>query len=87
MSNNGNHIKTTKETHKKEPGKIKKNRSGDHFIAENAAPPDAQASGVYPALRLARAYVPWQKYGPLFSPSEGLEKGTIFPELYSHYPY
>jgi len=38
-------------------------------------------------LRLARAYIPWQKYGPTYSPREALERGTLFPDLYSPYPY
>ena len=49
--------------------------------------PDYQAAGFYPTYRLARAYVVRQKYGPLFSPAEALEKGTIFPDLYSPYPF
>ncbi|WP_034634492.1 spore coat associated protein CotJA [Desulfofundulus thermocisternus] len=44
-------------------------------------------SGFYPPLRLARAYVPPQRYGRTYSPAEALEKGTLFPELYSPYPY
>jgi hypothetical protein len=35
--------------------------------------------------RLARAYVPFQKYGKRFRPEEGLSKGTVFPELYMPY--
>lgn len=46
-----------------------------------------QAAGVYPPVRLAQAYVIWQQYGQIFSPAEALEKGTLFPELYSPYPY
>lgn len=38
-------------------------------------------------LRIATAFVPIQIYGPLYSPEEGWRKGTIFPELYSPYPY
>ncbi|HBV98726.1 MAG TPA: hypothetical protein DEF36_17050 [Desulfotomaculum sp.] len=38
-------------------------------------------------LKLARAYIPWQRYGPTYSPREALERGTLFPELYSPYPY
>lgn len=38
-------------------------------------------------LRLARAYIPWQRYGKTYSPREALERGTLFPELYSPYPY
>ena len=34
-------------------------------------------------VRLAAAYVPYQKLCTLFSPIEGLKRGTIFPELYS----
>jgi hypothetical protein len=48
---------------------------------------DLQAEGVYPPARLAQAYVIWQKYGRTFTPAEALEKGTIFPDLYSPYPY
>ena len=35
-----------------------------------------------PYFRLAHAYVPWQFMRTVFSPAEGLAKGTIFPELY-----
>ncbi len=35
--------------------------------------------------RLARAYVPFQVYDRTYSPAEGLQKGTIFPELYMPY--
>ncbi|NLC77056.1 MAG: spore coat associated protein CotJA [Clostridia bacterium] len=41
-----------------------------------------------PQMRLARAYVPWQRYGRTFSPREALMKGTLFPDLYFPYrPY
>jgi hypothetical protein len=36
-------------------------------------------------VRLAAAYVPYQKLCTLFSPIEALRKGTAFPELYSPY--
>lgn len=36
-------------------------------------------------VRLAVAYVPYQKMCTLFSPLEALRKGTVFPELYSPY--
>jgi hypothetical protein len=36
-------------------------------------------------MRLARAYIPFQRYGRLWSPAEGLARGTIFPDLYSPY--
>jgi hypothetical protein len=39
-----------------------------------------------PNIQLARAYVPDQPYVGLFPPSEGLRKGTIFPNLYIPYP-
>ena len=35
--------------------------------------------------RLARAFFQEQKYHRRFSPMEGLENGTIFPELYCSY--
>jgi len=34
---------------------------------------------------LAAAYIPYQKMGELFPFTEGLIKGTIFPELYRPY--
>lgn len=34
---------------------------------------------------LARAYVPVQVYSMIWSPAEGLQRGTIFPELYRPY--
>ncbi|WP_051542047.1 spore coat associated protein CotJA [Clostridium lundense] len=36
-------------------------------------------------VRLAAAYVPYQKLCTLFSPLEALRRGTVFPELYSPY--
>ncbi|GAW93104.1 spore coat associated protein CotJA [Calderihabitans maritimus] len=40
-----------------------------------------------PGIKLAEAYVPWQKYTKTFSPGEALQKGTLFPELYRPYEY
>lgn len=36
-------------------------------------------------VRLAMAYVPFQKMCTLFPPMEALKKGTAFPELFSPY--
>jgi Spore coat associated protein JA (CotJA) len=36
-------------------------------------------------VKLAAAYVPFQKFCSTSSPVEGLKRGTIFPELYSPY--
>ena len=36
-------------------------------------------------VRLAAAYVPYQKLCTLFSPIEALKRGTAFPELFSPY--
>jgi hypothetical protein len=36
-------------------------------------------------VRLAAAYVPYQKLCTLFTPIEALKLGTAFPELYSPY--
>jgi len=36
-------------------------------------------------IKLARAYVPFQKLCDTYSPVEALVKGTIFPELFSPY--
>lgn len=39
-----------------------------------------------PNMRLARAYIPFQVYTKSFPPREALERGTMFPELYSPWP-
>lgn len=38
-----------------------------------------------PQMELARAYVPFQMFNQVFSPQEGLRRGTIFPELVRPY--
>lgn len=38
-----------------------------------------------PQYQLARAYVPFQAYVERWPPIVGLERGTIFPELYRPY--
>ena len=43
-----------------------------------------QETAIY-NVRLARAYVPFQKMCTVFNPLEALSKGTMFPELYSPY--
>lgn len=35
--------------------------------------------------KLAQAYIPWQTFGKCFSPSEALDRGTLFPDLYQPY--
>ncbi|MDI3540960.1 hypothetical protein H0A61_02089 [Koleobacter methoxysyntrophicus] len=45
---------------------------------------DAKAQHYY-GRQLARAYVPFQTYTERYTPLEGLDRGTIFPELY--FPY
>ncbi|MCF6462295.1 spore coat associated protein CotJA [Clostridium sp. Cult1] len=35
--------------------------------------------------QLARAYIPFQIMNQVFSASEALKKGTLFPELYMPY--
>jgi len=40
-----------------------------------------------PGMELARAYVPIQRLGQLYTPAQALETGTLFPELYRPYPY
>lgn len=41
----------------------------------------------FPELELAQAYIPYQRYGPTYTPAEALEKGTLFPDLYRPYDY
>ena len=62
---------------------IKEEQAAPEAAAESAG--DIQANWFYPPVRLAQAYVIWQRYGLTFSPAEALEKGTLFPELYSPY--
>ena len=38
-----------------------------------------------PMPKLETIYVKMQDFGELFAPMEGLEKGTIFPDLYMPY--
>ena len=47
----------------------------------NCIPQETEIKGV----RLAMAYVPWQKFCTTFSPIEALKRGTAFLELYSPY--
>lgn len=51
-------------------------------LAEN---PETEVSAGLPMGELARAYVIPQCYSKVFSPAEGLRKGTIFPELMRPY--
>ena len=37
------------------------------------------------SMNLAQMYIPIQTISSIYPPSEGLEKGTIFPELYMPY--
>lgn len=41
----------------------------------------------YPSrdFELAQAYIPFQNYGPRYSPREALTRGTIFIDLYRPY--
>ncbi|MFW5991948.1 MAG: spore coat associated protein CotJA [Halanaerobiaceae bacterium] len=36
-------------------------------------------------VRLAHAYVPFQRYENHYQPAEALNRGTLFPELYMPY--
>ena len=48
-----------------------------------------EESYAYPVLpahvMLAHAYVPYQQFKTIYSPEEGLRKGTVFPELTNLY--
>lgn len=41
----------------------------------------------YTGMELARAYIPIQRFGPVYDLATALDKGTLFPELYRPYPY
>ena len=38
-----------------------------------------------PRKKLARAYIPEQRYDKSYTPPVALERGTMFPELYDPY--
>ncbi|NLG87100.1 MAG: spore coat associated protein CotJA [Firmicutes bacterium] len=49
---------------------------------------DPQVQQIIPQqLRLARAYIPIQMFTTRLEPTEGLRRGTIFPELYMPYQH
>jgi len=48
-------------------------------------PPCVPYENVITNVKLARAYVPFQKLCTLYPPDIALQKGTVFPELYSPY--
>lgn len=49
--------------------------------------PHLNPPGYHPEMKLAQAYVLWQKYNTTLNPAEALSKGTLFPELYQPYHY
>lgn len=51
----------------------------------NYHPISGPGIGRPPKMHLARAYVPWQRFGRTYSPREALMRGTLFPELF--WPY
>lgn len=38
------------------------------------------------SMELAKAYIPYQQYVNSYPPMEALDRGTMFPELFSPYP-
>lgn len=56
-----------------------------HHMNEQCMPECIPQEEVIQNVRLAEAYVPWQKMCSIFSPIESLKRGTVFPELYSPY--
>jgi len=57
------------------------------LVAQSQNTETAQANTLYYQQHcLAMAFVIWQRYGRTFTAAEGLQKGTLFPELYRPYP-
>jgi len=56
-------------------------KAGKYSPMNNCIPQETEIKNV----RLAAAYVPYQKLCTLFTPLEALKRGTAFPELYSPY--
>lgn len=52
-------------------------------IRKNCRHDSAQSCGGDPlyGMPLAMGYVPWQEWGKIYDPEEGLANGTIFPGL------
>jgi hypothetical protein len=46
---------------------------------------DIKTQSLFSDLRLAEAYIPFQRYGQIFDPMAALMNGTLFPELYRPY--
>lgn len=68
------------------------NKSSSPQKVQSTAQNPSHAPGYYPGtpysgMELARAYVPIQRLGKLYTPAQALETGTLFPELYRPYPY
>jgi hypothetical protein len=53
-------------------------------LSSHSKPCVPQETALY-NVKLARAYVPYQKFCTIYMPVESLLKGTIFPELYEPY--
>lgn len=53
-----------------------------HGGSLNQAIPNAGANQGMQPMALAMAYVPWQRWTETYPLDEGLQKGTIFPDLY-----
>lgn len=61
-----------------------RNNSTENIIEQNTKSCIPQET-VINNVRLAAAYVPYQKLCSIFSPKEALKHGTAFPELFSPY--
>ena len=67
-------------------------KNSDQKKSKSIGPHMKPGPGYYPgtpspSMELARAYVPIQRLGQLYTPAQALETGTLFPELYRPYPY
>jgi len=56
-------------------------KTAKYSAMNNCIPQETEIKNV----RLAAAYVPYQKLCAIFAPLEALKRGTVFPELYSPY--
>jgi len=59
-----------------------KDKMKDNMMNENMIDNKMLRNETIDKIRpLAMAYIPMQKWGPIYDPEKGLKQGTIFPDL------
>lgn len=73
----------------KDKNKDAKEEQTQTVIGQTAEVQQSYFPGLPPhsGMELARIYFPIQKLGAVYSPTQALKMGTLFPELYRPYSY